>query len=390
MNTQNTIQANIWKLCASQFLRELMFFIPILVPFWSKWFSMQQIFMLEAAYSAMLIVFEIPSGYFADIFGRKKSLIIGSFLGVIGMTIFIFSSTFIGFLIGEIILGIGGSFVSGAEEAIVYETLLQEKQQQRYKKAQGNILLAGRAGSIISNISGPFLAIIFLRLPFYATFLPFFLCFLLSFTLQEPVQHTKKFTAWRHFKTIFKDVVHDKKLFFFIIFASIPPGFFFISFWLYQKYMQFIDLPLVYFGIVIAAMSVLSGIGSKYAQEIETYLTPKLSLVIVPLLAVLTWLSLAYLKGFWALPLLMLTPFLWGFFIPVFQDYIQKMASSDRRATLLSLRSLGTRSIFLILGPFLGYITDAYSIQTAFFATAMLFMFLGGISLLGLRRVGVL
>lgn len=173
----NSISANIWKLTARQFLHELMFFIPILVPLWSQFFSMQQIFMLEGAYSAMLLIFEIPSGYFADIFGRKKSLIIGSLFGVIGITIFIFSSTFIEFLIGEIILGIGGSFISGAEESVIYETLLQQQQEQHYKKVQGNIFLAGRIGSIISNVSGAFLATIFLRLPFYATLLPFFFMF---------------------------------------------------------------------------------------------------------------------------------------------------------------------------------------------------------------------
>lgn len=386
----NSIKANIWKLYAINFLRELIFFIPILVPFWSEWFSMRQIFILEASYAAMLLAFEIPSGYFADIFGRKKSLIIGSLLGSLGIGIFVFSSTFIGFFIGEIVVGIGASFISGAEEALAYETLLQTNQADRYKKVQGNMFLSGRIASIISNISGGLIATIFFRLPFYATFVPFLLAFFISLTLQEPKRHKEEFETWPHFKKILKETAEDKKLFLFLIFAAIPPGFFLMSFWLYQKYMLFVELPLVYFGVVIAAMSISSGLGAKYAQEIESYLTTKISLLMVPFLAVVVWFSLGYAKSIWMLTIFPITSFLWGFFLPVFQDYIQKMVGSDRRATILSIRSFGTRGIFLILGPFLGYITDIYTIQTAFLATAIILAVLSGISLLNLRRVGIL
>ena len=372
------------------FLRELMFFIPILVPFWSKWLSMQQIFMLEAAFSAMMLIFEIPSGYFADIFGRKKSLIAGSFFGALGIAAFAFSSDFTGFFVGEILTGIGISFVSGAEEAITYETLLQSHQEGRYKKVQGKIFLYGRLASIISNISGGLLAIIIIRLPFYASLLPFLLAFILSLTLQEPQRHTEKFATWPHFKKILKETVANKELISFLAFAAIPPGFFLMSFWLYQKYMLSVELPIAYFGFVIALMSITSGIGSKYAQEIETYLTPKISLVIVPSLAVIVWLILAYVKSIWALILLPVTGFLWGFFMPVFQDYIQKMVSSDRRATIFSVRSFGTRCIFLVLGPFLGYIVDLWDIQTAFFSIAIILAALSGISFVSLRKVGIL
>lgn len=79
-----------------------------------------------------------------------------------------------------------------------------------------------------------------------------------------------------------------------------------------------------------------------------------------------------------------------GYFLPVFQDYIQKMVSSDRRATVLSIRSFVTRGIFLLLGPFLGYITDLYTIQTAFLTIAIILAVLSTMSLLGLRRVRIL
>lgn len=385
-----SISATLRTLYVINFLRELIFFIPILVPFLSEWFSMRQIFILEASYAVMLLIFEIPSGYFADIFGRKRSMIVGSLLSCIGIGVFVFSSTFIGFLLGEMILGIGGSFISGAEEALTYETLLSTHQEGRYKEIQGTMFLSGRIASIISNVSSGLLAMIFFRLPFYATLIPFLLTFFLSFILQEPKRHTEKFETWPHFKKILHETVVHKKLFSFLIFAAIPPGFFLMSFWLYQKYMLFVELPLAYFGIIIAVMSISAGLGSKYAEKIEWYFTPKVSLIMVPFLAIVVWLLLASVKSAWMLTLFPVTSFLWGFFQPVFQDYIQKMVGSDRRATILSLRSFGTRGIFLLLGPFLGYITDLYTIQVTFLATGVIFGVLSWMSLLGLRRVGIL
>jgi len=69
------------------------------------------IYVLQAVYSLSVAILEIPSGYMADVIGRKKSLVIGSFLGTLGYCIYSLSSGFYGFLAAEIILGLGGSWV---------------------------------------------------------------------------------------------------------------------------------------------------------------------------------------------------------------------------------------------------------------------------------------
>lgn len=65
---------------------------------------MQEIFIIQSIFSLGVVLFEIPTGYFADVVGRKKSLIIGMTLGAIGLTLYSFSREFWGFLIAELIL----------------------------------------------------------------------------------------------------------------------------------------------------------------------------------------------------------------------------------------------------------------------------------------------
>ena len=112
--------------------------MPIIVPFYnSNGLNMFDIFMLQSAYSLSTVVLEIPSGYVADVFGRKKSIVLGSFLGVAGHLMYCFSYSFTGFLIAEIILGIGISFISGSDSALLYDTLIETKKQDKYVKYEG-------------------------------------------------------------------------------------------------------------------------------------------------------------------------------------------------------------------------------------------------------------
>ncbi len=97
--------------------------MPIIVLFYQEnGLSMQDVLLLKGIYSVAVVLLEIPSGYVADIWGRKKSLILGAIFGCAGFVIYSFSYGFSGFLLAELILGIGGSFISGSDSAMLYDT----------------------------------------------------------------------------------------------------------------------------------------------------------------------------------------------------------------------------------------------------------------------------
>ncbi len=60
--------------------------MPVITIFYREHgLSNQDIFTIQACFSIAVVLFEIPTGYFSDVLGRKKSLIIGMFLGMIGL-----------------------------------------------------------------------------------------------------------------------------------------------------------------------------------------------------------------------------------------------------------------------------------------------------------------
>jgi len=119
---------NIWKLFVIKGLLWFMVIMPVIVLFFQDiGLDLQEIMILTASYSLSVALMEIPSGYTADQIGRKKTLVLGCTLAFLGFVLFSLSYSFWWFLIAEVLLGIGNSFISGADSALMYDSLLEVK-----------------------------------------------------------------------------------------------------------------------------------------------------------------------------------------------------------------------------------------------------------------------
>ena len=57
----------------------LAFFVPVIVLFWQdNDLSMTRIMVLQSLYFLIIVILEVPSGYFVDVFGRRTSLILAT------------------------------------------------------------------------------------------------------------------------------------------------------------------------------------------------------------------------------------------------------------------------------------------------------------------------
>lgn len=85
--TNFSIKKNITALYLIKIAKWLNFVMPVIVLFYySNYMTMQDIFTLKAIYSFTLMFFEIPTGYFADMLGRRTSIlfifaVLGLFFG---------------------------------------------------------------------------------------------------------------------------------------------------------------------------------------------------------------------------------------------------------------------------------------------------------------------
>jgi MFS family permease len=387
---EKTLQSNIWKLQAIKALRWFMLIMPIIVLFFQdNGLSMCEVFILQSVFSIAIVVLEVPSGYLADIIGRKVTIIAGCILSFAGYAAYSFSYGFWGFLVAELFLGFSTSFISGADSAMIYDTLLETGSEDEYKKIEGRMLSVGNFSEGIAGIVGGFLALVSLRTPFYFEAAVAFFSIPVALSLVEPARH-KLDNSEGSFKSILRIVkysLHEhKEVKWLIIYLSLITVSTLTLVWFIQPYLKSVGLPLVFFGIVWAALQFSVGIFSFYAHKIELFVGRRGTLVsLIVLTAAGYWLLSAF-QSIWAIAFLLTFYFVRGMGYPVLKDYLNKIITSDIRATVLSVASLVRRLIFSIFGPMIGWVSDFYSLSTALMLCGIIFLFWGGISLLLLHR----
>ncbi len=167
------IASNIWKLYVIQALTQALFMIPIFVLFWqSHGLNLQQIMLLQAGFALTVFILEIPTGYLADRWGRRNTLVLGCCFGFAAYLTYATGETFSRFLLAEILVGIGSSLLSGTIEAMTYDTLLELGREREYRKIAGNQAFYEFNTEAASGILGGLLGAVSLVLPLWLTAIP--------------------------------------------------------------------------------------------------------------------------------------------------------------------------------------------------------------------------
>ena len=142
--------------------------MPVIVLFYeSNGLGLKDVFILKSVYSMAAVILEIPSGYLADVWGRRKCLILGCILYFGGYLSYSFTDTFTAFLFAEILLGVGQTLVNGADSALLYDTTVEHNKEPLYLRYEGRITMIGNFAEAFAGILGGLLAVYSLRLPFF-------------------------------------------------------------------------------------------------------------------------------------------------------------------------------------------------------------------------------
>jgi MFS family permease len=379
------LRGNIFRLNIIKFSKWFSLVMPVIFPFYKEMgLSITEIMMLKSVYSIVIVALELPSGYFADVLGRKGTLIAGSFLGAIGFIIYSFSGCYAGFIIAEIALGAGQSFISGADSAMLYDTLSSGKREGEYTRFEGINASVGNFSEAFSGLAGGAIALLSLRLPFYAQAVIASTAIPAALTLIEPsvTKKDKKNGLKDILKTLNIIIVKERNLRFNLLFSSIIGATTLLMAWFAQPLFEKMLLPLALYGTVWTALNLITGSSSILAHRIEKSLgesgTLKLIAVLIPLLMVFS----GIVPDYAIIPLLAVFYFLRGIATPVLKDYINKNTGSEVRATVMSLRDMVIRIFFSIFAPLSGWLSDNYTLRRGLAVSGSFILILSLITLI--------
>lgn len=323
------------------------------------------LFALHGFYSFIIFLAEVPSGYLADVIGRKRTLQIGMLLGSAGFMVYSFSSGVWGFLLAEFALGLGQSFISGADSALLYDTLLQQKKEGRYLKDEGRITAAGNGAEMLAGLTFTLLAFASMRPYYYIQTLISVAGFIAAWFLIEPVIHKdRKEIGFRDiWNTVRNTLWEHKQLSRYVLFSSVVGMASLSMAWFSQIFLFEAGISKASFGIYWALLNGMVFLGSLSAFRINNMFSNRGTLIyILVFLSGGYFLASQYISIF-GIILLLVFKFVRGTAHPILKERINRLTTSDVRATVLSVRSLVIRIMFASLSPFLGYFTDTISLE---------------------------
>ncbi len=354
-----------------------MLYMPIVVPFYeSNGLSMKDIMILQAVYSIAIVVLEVPSGYLADVIGRKKTLIIGTVFGILGFTTYSFSFGFMGFLVAEIILGIGQSCVSGADSAMLYDSLLDKGEEKKYTRFEGRITALGNVAEALAGIMGGLLVGITIRTPYVAQIFVAFIALPAAITLVEPTRKIPLIKAgMMEIVQIARfALITDRPLRRNILFSAITGCATLTMAWFAQPFFEYTSIDIAWFGILWTTLNLTVAITSYTAHRLEKKLGQRWSVLLIALLIPMGYLALSRFNLPIGLIVLYLFYLVRGYATPVLKDYINRITASHIRATVLSVRNFIIRLLFALTGPLLGWVKDIYSLPQALALAGLIFI----------------
>lgn len=347
---------------------DLLILGPVLVLFLTaKGLSFTQIMLLQSVSAVSVVLFEVPTGAVADKIGRKYSVLIGGLLWALGLLLYIVGKNYFAFMLSEITFSLGSAFRSGADSALIYDSLKALNREKEYPniegKARSYALYAQALGSILSS----FVYEINIYLPLVISIGFMGVTILFTMMFKEPTIEGKVGKYGAGYLDQIKEssifVVKHNKLKAIAIFSMMFFIFYRTGFWYFQPYMEGVNIPVKYFGLLFFIFNITAAFISKRSNYIMEKTKPK-TLTFMAFLMIISFLILGTVKVWIGVFAILFQQAARGLYRPVTTKYLNKHIPSDKRATILSFHSLCTNISLAIAFPFMGILKDNTDIFT--------------------------
>ncbi|MGV8152570.1 MAG: MFS transporter [Candidatus Nanoarchaeia archaeon] len=352
--------------------------------------SFIQIGILASILAIFTLLFEVPSGIFADKYGRKKALLISTFTGALSALFYYLGNDFWMFSIATALFGISAAFTSGTIDAILYDTLIVLKKRELFKKHRSRQFLYANLINGVILLFIPFIYEINEKLPFLIGVLFFTTALFVSFFFIEPPIKKK---LGREFLEVFldsgKEIKLSRNLFLIILTSSLTLSFIYATSEYYQPLLNIVKFPIILFGVIYFVKRLILGVGAQLSHMLEKWIKTKTLIIVLGILILLSYLGSSTNIGFIVIISIILFSFVEGAHKVIFKDEINKRVSSDNRSTILSfeefIQNLSKAGIALVYG----YFADLIGIQQMLLLGGILFflVFTTLISLIFIKKV---
>jgi MFS family permease len=384
-------EANVRKSYLYRFLMEFQLWWPIWVIYLQRerGFSLTQITLLDVPFLLLVVLAEVPTGAIADRFGRRVSLMLGSSLFAVAVFIFGVADNYLIILTSYTVWGLALTFQSGADTAILYDSLKSAGRENDFQKINSRLwALRSLAVLIAILIGAPIAAATSFTFAITLSAIVGLAAVPVAFLMHEP-RHREHVEAEPYFETVktgLRDAWHQPPLRWIILFSGVLVAMTFTPLVFTQPFLDEQGIALGDLGLWQAPVRAAGVISALFAYQFVSRLGERASFFALPLLIVGALFALGGFNSLWAYGAFISIGLVAGMHHPTLATYVNRRIPSERRATMLSVQSLTGNLVMAGINPLAGILADTLGLQGMFVALGAITLVLGpGILLLWLR-----
>lgn len=349
-----------------------------------KGMSLVEIGILESIYHITGLLLELPTGALADLYGRKFCVVLGRAVNVVSCILMITSCSFFGFAIAFILSCAAMNLNSGAAEALVYDSLKELGEEEKYKKIWGELAFVMSIAQGTAVLLGGILADIKFLYAYVFGMVVQIAALIISFNFSEPPVYGRKSNDGAKQKQKEKiiinqlitsiNVLKDRKIVLYLIMFSALVGSLQTTVFFYsQQYFSDLSYSKTSIAVICSIGSLIEAVSSKYAYQFEQRFKIKGTLIIIFAVNILALAGLSLVKKL-SIVFFLLTSVTGGLSFTIFSDYINARIPSEHRATILSFDSLCFSIFMICVFPLFGLLAEHIGFSITFGVIAILYI----------------
>jgi hypothetical protein len=234
---------------------------------------------------------------------------------------------------------LGYALCSGANRALIYDTLLAGGRVHEYKKIEGKAIGTRLLIIAFSCLVTSLLAMVDLRLPLILSIPGMCVSMFMVSRMKEPPRTYSLQSGFSLMKLSVLLVANNKRIKWVTLFSVLIGVSSKVWFFTYNPYFELVHLPIYYYGILFFALNVVAWFFSTHAHLIDTRIGEAKSFMLILLSVALPILCMGYFVTSLSVLFVLFQNIARGMSVPFFSDFINRHIDSEKRATVLSVQS---------------------------------------------------
>ncbi len=366
----------LWPFYLDALLSPMLFFAPaFFIPyFMSLGFSFFQIGVLLALPFLASLIFEIPTGAFADAYGRKLSVLVSiAAMGSIFTAIY-FVSSYTSLAVLHFLFGIAGTFSTGAREAWQID-LIGQRNPGKIRSFFTKVQSIDSLGLVISGILGAYLVSHFsIRIIWLFGGASCLISLLLLLLAREKFTRQNHASITEGYRSIVRNIRdslnysrrHPVVSYFLIasIFATLRMSFDDPIAW--APFLTGMGFKDAWFGYLWSGMAMIGVIAPLLSRILHKENQEKRGIILTIIISALLSFTVGIATG---IPLAVILLFALTFFYsairPISTIYFHRFVPSKLRASIGSVQAMLFSLVTIIASPLTGVFIDAFGPRSA-------------------------